>query len=132
MTAERDLAVLLATLRPRLQSGTYVFAVAPAGSPPCDDAVVTVREPEGLTLVLPRATAERRGLPYAFEAAWITLTVHSALDAVGLTAAVTTALGRRGISCNVVAGRHHDHLFVPADRREEALDTLRRLGTPHD
>lgn len=130
VTGERDLAVLLATLRPQLHPGTYVFAVAPAGFPPCEEAVATVREAEGLTLVLPLAAAERRGLPFAFEAAWITLTVQSALDAVGLTAAVATALTRRGISCNVVAGHHHDHLFVPADRREEALDALRRLGTP--
>ena len=131
MTAERNLARLLADLRPQAQPGTYVFAMAPSAAPGLvDDAVVTVREPEGLTLVLPREDAERHGLSFAFEAAWVTLTVHSALDAVGLTVVVATAMAERGISCNVVAGYHHDHLFVPAELLDDALDALRSLGGP--
>ncbi len=127
--AQSELAVLLADLRPVARPGTYVFALAPEGIDDFgEDAVVTVREPEGRTVVLSRAAADRRGLPFAFEAAWITLTVNSALDAVGLTAAVATALTARGISCNVVAGYHHDHLFVPADRLGDALDALGRLA----
>ncbi len=128
MSAENVLAVLLANLRPEVRSGTYVFAaVAEESAAIRRDAVVTVREAEGLTVVLPRAAAENHGLRYLFEAAWITLTVHSALDAVGLTAAVATALARAGIPCNVVAGYHHDHLFVPAARRQDALDVLDAL-----
>ena len=128
---ERDLDVLLAGLRPQAQPGTYVFAVAPSGGPDLvSEAVITVREPEGLTLVLPREAAERHGLSFAFEAAWVTLMVHSALDAVGLTAAVAGAMAKRGISCNVVAGHHHDHLFVPAERLDDALDALEALGAP--
>ncbi len=131
MTAERDLTLLLAGLRPQAQPGTYVFAVAPAWAGDLvDEAVVAVREPEGLTLVLPREAAERHGLSFAFEAAWVTLMVHSALDAVGLTAVVAAAMAKRGISCNVVAGYHHDDLFVPAERLDDALDALRTLGVP--
>jgi hypothetical protein len=60
----------------------------------------------------------------------ITLTVHSALEGVGLTAAVSGALAEQGIACNVVAGFHHDHLFVPWERREEALGVLRKVARP--
>ena len=64
--------------------------------------------------------------------AWITLDVHSALDAVGLTAAVAGALAERGIACNVVAGFHHDHLFVPVDRAGDAIDALDALSARTD
>ena len=129
MPGEKDLALLLAGLRPRVQAGTYVFAVVPPEAVDLrDEAVVTVREAEGMTVVVAREVAERHALAYEYEAAWITLTVRSDLDAVGLTGAVAAALARRGISCNVVAGFHHDHLFVPADRCEDALHALRALG----
>nr|WP_269151213.1 ACT domain-containing protein [Spelaeicoccus albus] len=66
-------------------------------------------------------------MPYSFVAGWITLQVHSALDAVGLTAAVSTALATAEISCNVIAGNYHDHLLVPIDRLDDALGVLREL-----
>lgn len=91
-----------------------------------------VREPEGLTLVLARADADRLGLPYEYVAAMVTLRVHSALAAVGLTAAVATCLGAAGLSCNVVAGFHHDHLFVPHERGAECVELLRELGRSWD
>ena len=96
----------------------------PAGVEP----FATVREAEGLTVVLPRDDADRAGLPYDGELALITLRVHSALDAVGLTAAVSAALAARGISANVIAGLHHDHVFVPADRAQDAIDALEALS----
>jgi PhnB protein len=89
--------------------------------------VVTVLEDEGVTLVLEQGEADRHGLGYQYVAAMITLRVRSALDEVGLTAAVATALTEHGISCNVVAGHFHDHLFVPPDRGEEAVDVLTSL-----
>jgi hypothetical protein len=124
---ETDLAVLLASMSPELHAGSYVFVVGD-GPGAREHAVVTVVEPEGTTLVLPRERADELGLPYAFVASWITLRVHSALDAVGLTAAFATALTHEGISANVVAGYYHDHLFVPEDRRDDALRALRRLA----
>ena len=119
------LNTLLRTLHPVRQPGVYVYCAVPldtdlAGIP----AVATVREAEGLTVILEEQAARFRGLEPRFRAAWITLTVHSALDAVGLTAAVSTALAARGLSCNVVAAVHHDHLFVPVDAADEAIDTL--------
>ncbi len=122
-----DLAVLLATLRPELHAGTWAWCALPPGAPPAGvDAVVAVRESEGLTLVVAEADARSRGWTIAWRSAWITLRVHSDLGAVGLTAAVARALADAGIACNVVAGVHHDHLFVPADRGADALAALQR------
>ncbi len=126
---ERDLATLLATLDPELHPGRYVFALASGASvPPAADLVAMVREEEGVTLVLAREDADRAGLAYDGAMEWITLRAHSALDAVGLTAAVSTALAVAGLSANVIAGLHHDHVFVPADQGEQALAVLRMLS----
>ena len=133
MTGESDLTKLLATMRPQLNQGVYVFTTVPGGAVPGDVApVVTVVEPEGVTLVLTRTDADAAGLGYDYMAGWITLRVHSALEAVGLTAAVSVALAEAGISCNVVAGFHHDHLFVPHDRAAEAVAILEHLAAPRN
>ncbi|MFE0191833.1 ACT domain-containing protein [Streptomyces sp. NPDC058989] len=128
MTGERDLGLLLSGMRPELNEGRYVFTSVPGPVPEGVTPQVTVAEPEGLTLVVRQEEADRAGLPYDYVAGWITLRVHSALDAVGLTAAVATALARAGLSCNVVAGFHHDHLFVPHDAAAEALRLLGELS----
>ncbi|MFD1466762.1 ACT domain-containing protein [Hymenobacter caeli] len=125
---ETDLAHLLAALQPVRQPGEYVFCpVGPAQSVP-PAALGAFREPEGLTLILPRAAADAQGLPYAYVAAWLRLTVHSSLAAVGLTAAVAAALAQENISCNVVAAYYHDHLFVAQADAERALGALRALS----
>ncbi len=116
-------------MRPELRPGRYVYTTLPAGEVPAGvTPVVTVSEREGLTLVVAEAQAVAAGLPYDFVACWIILRVHSALDAVGLTAAVSLALTDAGISCNVVAGFHHDHLFVPHARATEAVRVLEALA----
>ncbi|MEW2288474.1 ACT domain-containing protein [Streptomyces sp. NPDC047841] len=130
MTGETDLRALLSGMRPELNPGRYVFTTAEGGVPSGCSPVVTVAEQEGLTLVLPQADADAAGMAYDYVAGWITLRVHSALDAVGLTAAVSRALADAGLSCNVVAGFHHDHLFVPHDQAERAVEVLRRLADP--
>lgn len=127
MTGERDLAELLRGMSPQLRPGRYVFTTVRGESPDGVTPVVTVAEDEGSTLVLPQEQADAAGLAYDYVAAWITLRVHSALEAVGLTAAVATELARAGVSCNVVAGYHHDHLFVPHERGAEAVAALERL-----
>ncbi|WP_137991310.1 ACT domain-containing protein [Streptomyces vilmorinianum] len=128
MSAERDLTRLVAGMRPELHPGRYVFATvdgpAPAGLAP----VATVAESEGLTLVVRQEEADAASLAYDYVAGWITLRVHSALDAVGLTAAVARELAEAGLSCNVVAGFHHDHLFVEHARADEALAVLNGLA----
>ena len=129
-TPVRDLEELLRSMRPMLNDGEYVFCSIPAGEDMPDDLrpVVTVAEPEGVTLVVERQRAAAAGLAGVFPCSWITLTVTSALDAVGLTAAVATALTTDGISCNVVAGFHHDHLFVPIGSAQQALSALEALA----
>jgi hypothetical protein len=129
MQAIADLDELLAHLRPELNPGRYAFVALPAGHA-LDPArvIASIREAEGLSVVMAEDTALELGLPVAFTAAWITLRVHSALAAVGLTAAFSQALARAGIGCNVVAGVHHDHLFVPFGQAQAAMDVLRALS----
>ena len=115
-------------LRPVRRPGAFVFVTVDAGDAVAPQAAATVLEDEGRTLVLPREEADRRGLGYDYVAAWITLAVDSALDEVGLTAAFSAALAEAGISCNVLAGVHHDHLLVPEDRAEDAMACLRSLS----
>jgi hypothetical protein len=123
-----NLSVLLCSMEPVLHDGVYAYCVVPHGADIAAlSPVVTVSEAEGRTLVLPQAQAANAGLQVLFLAAWITLTVHSDLQAVGLTAAFARALGQAGISCNVVAGAFHDHIFVPVDQAQQALAALKAL-----
>jgi hypothetical protein len=125
MPGEINLETLLRRLRPSLHADEFVFCTAshPSGNP-----IGIFREPEGVTFIVPRAEAVRLGLAFTFPCRMITLTVHSSLEAVGLLARVTAALAARGISVNPVSAYYHDHLFVPADRATEAMDTLRALA----
>ncbi|MET9417049.1 ACT domain-containing protein [Streptomyces klenkii] len=129
MSGERDLSKLLRGMRPELNAGRYVYATVETEPPAGVTPVVTVREPEGLTLVVRQEEADAAGLLYDYVAGWITLRIHSALEAVGLTAAVSQALAQADLSCNVVAGFHHDHLFVPYERAGEAVEVLEALAS---
>jgi hypothetical protein len=115
------------TLEPQLQAGEWVFvtvAEVPSGTLP----LASFREAEGVSVVLERGQADALGLSYDFVGAWISLGMESALDEVGLTAAVTGRLAAAGISCNVIAARHHDHLIVPHDQAERAVGLLADLS----
>lgn len=122
MSGETDLDRLLAGMRPVLDPETYVFVTTPA--PPDMPALMRFEEEEGTTLILTRTAAEAAGLPHEFPCRRITLTVHSALEAVGFIARVATRLAAEGMGVNPVAGFHHDHLFVPADRAADAMAAL--------
>ena len=129
MAGETSLATLLRSMSPQLNAGEYVFCTLRDGKLPADLAIVgSFREQEGLTVILERSDAEKAGFSFDYVAAWITLNVHSALEAVGLTAAFATALGQAGISCNVIAAYYHDHLFVGRADAERALQVLRDLA----
>jgi hypothetical protein len=119
----------MAPIKPHLNDGVYCFAVAPAGFDVASvNPIATFAEAEGLTLIVEESAALAHGLTPLYRAAWITLTVNSDLSDVGLTAAFSTALAKAGISCNVVAAVHHDHLFVPVQQGAEAVAILDRLG----
>ncbi|MFJ3923205.1 ACT domain-containing protein [Streptomyces sp. NPDC090022] len=129
MSGESDLDTLISGMRPELNEGRYVFCTVPGDAVPAGvRPVVTVQEAEGLTLVLREEEADAAALAYDYVAGWITLRVHSALDAVGLTGAFASELAAHGLSCNVIAGYHHDHLFVPVERAAEAVAVLRDLA----
>jgi hypothetical protein len=129
MAGETSLATLLRSMSPQLNAGEYVFCTLRDGTLPASlDIIGSFREQEGLTVILERSHAEKAGFSFDYIAAWITLNVHSALEAVGLTAAFATALGKAGISCNVIAGYYHDHLFVGQADADRALQVLRDLA----
>lgn len=123
-----DLAVLLRSMHPGLNAGSFAFATLPEGRHlSTSDVIALIQEPEGTSVVVREMDLERLGLSAVLLCAWITLTVNSDLQAVGLTAAFSRALGDEGISCNVVAGTNHDHVFVPLEQAEAALHALHAL-----
>jgi uncharacterized protein len=127
MVAERDIGRLLAGLSPALCGRDWGYATAtvmPAGLA----VFATVAEDEGLTLIAPMADLQAAGLDAQGPMARITLTIHSALEAVGLTAAVSAALAQEGISANMVAGFYHDHIFLPAADADRAMAVLKALS----
>jgi hypothetical protein len=129
-SGEVALEVLLREMAPILHESPYTFCVV--GNlgrwPPTVPVFATVHEDEGITVIAPETDVVREGLPGSGSWARISLNIHSALSAVGLTAAVSGALAEVGISANVLAGHFHDHLFVPWGRRREALDVLTKLA----
>jgi uncharacterized protein len=130
MSGETNLTRLLAGMMPRLQPGTFVFATLPPGAaiPAGVEPVMIFRESEGITLILEEGQAAKAGMSCTFRSRMITLEVHSSLDAVGFLAAITARLAEAGMGVNPVSAFHHDHLFVPADRAEEALVKLAQLA----
>lgn len=121
--AVSDTVAMIAGMAPVLDDQSYSFAVLGEGEEPPEVAFALVREAEGITVISPALDTEKSS-----SFARITLQVHSDLVGVGLTAAVSSALAERGIACNVIAGFYHDHLFVPWDRREQAMQVLQALA----
>ncbi|MGL4767757.1 MAG: ACT domain-containing protein [Formosimonas sp.] len=128
MTAISNLRTLLRSMQPTLNDGVYAYChVAHDFNLSSIDFIGAFREAEGLTLIVREAEALAAHWPILFRAAWLSLTVHSDLQAVGLTAAFASALGAAGISCNVVAGALHDHIFVPFEQAQAAMAALHQL-----
>lgn len=129
MSGETDLSRLLATMKPVIAGRDWGYATAKGAPPQVDGLFASVAEDEGMTLIAPFAALVAVGLAPEGPMARITLTVHSDLAAVGLTAAVSTALARAGISANMIAGFYHDHIFLAAERADEALMILREVSS---
>ena len=130
MDGETELIVLLSELRPTLSAIEFGFASLPSRAPlpPGVEPIGTFCEAEGLTLIAPLEQLVSAGIMCSAGWAQITLSVHSSLEAVGMMAAVSAALTKAGISVNLVAGYFHDHLFVPWERRHDAMSVLLRLS----
>lgn len=121
MSAERDLARLLAGLEVMRHDGVWEFVTG--GQEMVADAIMQFREREGWTHIV----SATRNTPAEMRFVWLELAVHSDLNAVGFLAAISAALAKAGIPCNAVAAFHHDHIFVPESKAEQALETLGRL-----
>ncbi len=126
LAGETDLQKLLSTMSPEFLPDTFVFCTVQGiyGDYSELSPLASFSEPEGLTLVITEEKAKRAGLSYETTFKAITLTVHSSLDAVGLTAAVSSQLAEKGISANIIAAYYHDHIFVQAEKAELAMETL--------
>jgi len=126
---ETDIGKLLRSMNPVLHEGQYVFCPL-VGNVNIDinDVLGSFKEEEGTTIVLEKRMADEMKLPYSFVSSWITLQVHSSLEAVGLTAAFSKALSDAGISCNVIAAFYHDHIFVPVNDRLKAMEAFAQLS----
>ena len=85
---------------------------------------MSFKEEESITIIAKKEVADSLKLEYSYVASWITLTIHSSLEAVGLTAAFSKALSKNGISCNVVAAYYHDHIFVDVKDTDKAMAVL--------
>jgi uncharacterized protein len=121
---------MLATLSVQRRPGVFTYvAIEGPTAELMGDAQAIVVEGAFTTLVLPLESARRADLPVDVELAWLTLDVHSSLEAVGLTAAVSARLAALGIACNVIAGYHHDHLLVPVGRADQAIDALSSVSS---
>ncbi|WP_299693982.1 ACT domain-containing protein [uncultured Tateyamaria sp.] len=122
----KDTTAMIAGMEPVLQDGTWVYCAVPDGAD-TTAAFAMIREAEGVTLILPIAVARAAGHDVSVPMRRITLNVFSDLEGIGLTAAVATALAGAGISCNVIAAYHHDHVFVGAADAERAVAVLQKL-----
>lgn len=129
MAGETDITKLIKGMTPRLQTGTYVFcSVKSLHAIDREQTIGEFKEREGTTIIIEKHKADELQLSYDYIAAWITLEIHSSLEAVGLTAIVSNELAQNNISCNIVAGYFHDHLFLAKNDAEKAMNVLRTLA----
>lgn len=125
MSGEKKLDVLLKSMKPKHNVGEYVFCTTEnLDQINLSQIIMTFKEEESITIIAKKEVADKLNFDYSFVASWITLTVYSSLEAVGLTAAFSNALSKNGISCNVVAAFYHDHIFVDKKDTEKAMEVL--------
>jgi uncharacterized protein len=132
MTGETNLTHLIKNMQPVWNEGQYVFcSVLKMDALDFTKVILFFKETEGFTLVVEKDYADEKGFDYFAVFAWLTLYIHSSLEAVGLTAAFSTALAETHISCNVVAGFFHDHIFVQYTLAQQAIDVLQKLSAKY-
>lgn len=130
-TGETDLASMLESISVSVRPEPYVVISLPREReiPSIGPEIgAVISEDEGTTVISTLSRAAREGWNHDFVASWLTIDVHSALEAVGLTAAFSRQLGRAGIACNVIAGFYHDHILVPVDKTDAAVEVIEALS----
>tara|TARA_B110000263_G_scaffold237584_1_gene237993 strand:- start:23 stop:418 length:396 start_codon:yes stop_codon:yes gene_type:complete len=129
MASEKKNQTILKKLNPKLNDGEYVFcSVDNIEKIDCNKILGSFKEKEGISIIISKKEAVNLRLSFSFIAAWITLTVSSTLEDVGLTAAFSNALNKNGISCNVISGYYHDHIFVNINDKDKAMNILKNLS----
>lgn len=132
MSGETNISELVKNMSPYLNTGDYVFSsIKDISSIKREDTICEFKEQEGITVIIEKHKADKYHLDYDYIAAWITLKIHSSLDAVGLTAIFSNELAKHNISCNVVAGYYHDHIFVNKKDAKRAINALKELSNLH-
>jgi hypothetical protein len=128
MSGELNLVTLLKNMKPVLNSGEYVFCtLSNTEKIDLNKVLGSFKEKEGTNLIITKEYADLMGFSYTSIMSWISLEVHSSLEAVGLTAAFSKILADANISCNVVAGYYHDHIFVLKQDAQRAIDLLKSI-----
>lgn len=131
-TGETNLPALLKNMKPQLNEGDYVFCIVGNDfNLSAARVIYHFREKEGITIILEKSIADSLQLTYNIVTAWITLTVHSSLEAAGLTAAFSKALADENISCNVIAAYYHDHIFVDKEKEGKTMEVLNTLSAKY-
>ncbi|PZX52049.1 ACT domain-containing protein [Algoriphagus chordae] len=132
-SGETEIDKLIKGMRPKLNEGEYVFVtVENIDVIDRKDTICEFKESEGTTIIITRKKADELKLSYQYLASWITLMIHSSLEAVGLTALFSTVLAKNNISCNVVAGYYHDHIFVDSKDATKAMEVLTQLAREYN
>ena len=129
MSGEKNLTKLLASLTAKVDPDTYVFATTTSKVPADLKPRMIFEEAEGTTLITTLEQARAHNLSYEYESRMITLDIHSSLEAVGFMAVIATRLAARGLSVNPVSAFYHDHIFVPAERADDAMSELAAIAS---
>ncbi|WP_179414681.1 ACT domain-containing protein [Mucilaginibacter sp. E4BP6] len=129
MSGVTDIGIILKTMSPQINEGEYVFCTVDTLEKINIKSIIGIfKEEEGVTVILKKKEADTLTLSYSYISAWITLNIHSSLEAFGLTAAVSVALAKENVSCNVIAAFFHDHIFVDHKQAENALAILKAIS----